>query len=984
MEAALLPVDAGFQFSTDDFNDEWEKLETTIDTVEDLEKDPLDDQMGPWAHKQYLDKYSWKDEDGEPIEVWPDTAYRVVRHELGALGYTDHDPEFQALVKLIIERKLLPGGRKLAQAGRQFHQTNNCFLYRCEDSREGWADLVRKSILSLSCGGGIGVVYSDVRPNNTRIKKTGGVATGPLSPANMVYEIARHVMQGGQRRCLPVDTFVHLERGLVPIQNVQIGDQVMTYDGYHTVQGNISQGQQQTILINTQMGDFECTPNHRVAVLANTLGDYDWKEAQNLTKGDRMIFVPQPIEGIETSLPDWKYTKPKMSTTCKDIIIPELDLEMAWFIGLLHGDGCVSVRVKDGYNGGSVSIAAAHDLPDVADEAERQLSRFGTNVMRREGDGKCWDIGTKSWQLANYLSQIKKPNESIEIPDFILQGTISIRAAYVAGLFDADGSVSSRPVCIAASVYPTYLRQVQALCASLGLATRLKMVRPAKDNWQSLYHLNVTDKRHVERFAFLMSGVAHKEVVLQSTPQFSYAISAGMGKEEKIHHGLGMKNYDADIAMQRFEDYNGEQSYTPVKVKGIQAGRVIDTYDIEVEGRNEFVAEGMLVHNSAIWGGLHWNHPDVFDWIHCKDWSDEVRAAKAVDQHAHAEMDMTNISVILDTEFFEAYKNDDHPQHELAHRVYWETTANMVKNGEPGFSIDAGENEGENLRNACTELCSSDDSDVCNLGSINLARVKTLDEFKEIIRLATLLLLAGTVYSDVPHSEIIGTREKNRRLGLGLMGLHEWLLVRGYRYEMVPELREWLAEYEKSTEIASKWADQHNLSRPVKTRAIAPNGTIGIVAETTTSAEPIFCVAYKRRFLDMDRLWKYQYVIDPTAYHLIEEMGVAPDDIEDAYSLAYNIERRIKFQADLQDYVDHGISSTLNLPYPIVDEAEVKDFGDTLMKYLPRLRGVTAYPNGSRSGQPLEAVDYKQAIGKAGLTFEDSRDEACVGGACGV
>ena len=109
---------------------------------------------------------------------------------------------------------------------------------------------------------------------------------------------------------------------------------------------------------------------------------------------------------------------------------------------------------------------------------------------------------------------------------------------------------------------------------------------------------------------------------------------------------------------------------------------------------------------------------------------------------------------------------------------------------------------------------------------------------------------------------------------------------------------------------------------PVKTRAIAPNGTIGIVAETTTSAEPLFCVAYKRRFLGDNKEWKYQYVIDPTAQRLIDE-GVHPDYIEDAYLLSYNVEKRIKFQHDLQKYVDHGISSTINLPYPIVEPDEM-------------------------------------------------------------
>lgn len=559
--------------------------------TEGMELSPIiaeGDAMSPWAFKQYTDKYSWKDEQGEPQEVWPDTAYRVVRNVLGALGYTDSHPDFQALLRLVVQRKFIPGGRYLASAGRQIHQVNNCFLYRCEDSREGWANLVHKSIMGLSSGGGIGVVYSDVRPNGSIIKKTGGVATGPLSPANMVNEVARHVMQGGHRR-------------------------------------------------------------------------------------------------------------------------------------------------------------------------------------------------------------------------------------------------------------------------------------------------------------------------------------------------------------------------------------------------------------SAIWGGLHWNHPDIFDWIKAKDWSDEIKEAKAKDYHAPAPMDMTNISVILDSEFFFAYKERNHPKHDWAMNVYWSTVRSMISTGEPGFSIDVGKNAKENLRNACTEITSEDDSDVCNLGSLNMARITNRDEFREAVRLGMLFLIAGTVYSDVPHEEVRLTRDKNRRTGLGLMGVHEWLLVKGHRYEMNSELEDWLEIYEsESDHQAEKIAKEHNLSVPIKRRAIAPNGTIGIIGETTTSAEPIFCVAYKRRFIDNDRKWKFQYVIDPTAHRLITENGVDPNDIEDAYALSYNVERRIAFQAGLQKYVDHGISSTINLPYPIVDEQEVKDFGLTLLKYLPKLRGITCYPDGARSGQPLEAVPYEIAKGSTGMTLDEDRDKACASGVCGV
>lgn len=390
---------------------------------------------------------------------------------------------------------------------------------------------------------------------------------------------------------------------------------------------------------------------------------------------------------------------------------------------------------------------------------------------------------------------------------------------------------------------------------------------------------------------------------------------------------------------------------------------------------------------SAIWAGLQWDHPDVHKFITMKNWTPEVRALKERDFNFPATMDGTNISVILNTEFFKAYGDEKHRKNSLAHSVYWAVVRQMLKTAEPGFSVDCGPNEGENLRNACTEVTSFDDSDICNLGSINMAMVESLDEMKKIVDLATAFLLAGTVYSDVPYSKVDQVRTKNRRLGLGLMGLHEWLLKRGKKYGADADLEEYLKVYATSTDVATKWADKWELSPPIKTRAIAPTGTIGIVAETTTGIEPIFCVAYKRRYLK-GNVTHYQYVIDPCAQRLIDS-GVNPDLIEDAYSLAEDVERRMAFQAWLQKYVDHSISSTINLPEwgsALNNDQRVQDFGKMLMKYLPNLRGVTCYPDGARGGQPLTPVKYATAIKHVGEVFMEQADVCDItkGGSCGA
>jgi ribonucleoside-diphosphate reductase alpha chain len=302
---------------------------------------------------------------------------------------------------------------------------------------------------------------------------------------------------------------------------------------------------------------------------------------------------------------------------------------------------------------------------------------------------------------------------------------------------------------------------------------------------------------------------------------------------------------------------------------------------------------------------------------------------------------------------------------------------------EPGFQIDCGENAGEHMRNACTEVTSHDDSDICNLGSINLANVETKEEFEELVLLGTAFLLAGSIESTVPHESIRAVREKNRRLGLGLMGIYEWLVKRGYSYDPNEELASWLDQYAKSTEIAAVLADRLGVSRPVKTRAIAPTGTIAIIAETTSGIEPLFAGAYKRRYL-ADGNWKYQYVIDATAQRLMDQ-GVDFHSMETAYELAKQPERRIAFQAWLQHYVDMGISSTLNLPAADQQNFTHAEFGDMLIKYLPHLRGVTAYPDGARGGQPLNVVPLEEALGWEGVEFEEFGSEnACVSGVCGI
>jgi ribonucleoside-diphosphate reductase alpha chain len=399
---------------------------------------------------------------------------------------------------------------------------------------------------------------------------------------------------------------------------------------------------------------------------------------------------------------------------------------------------------------------------------------------------------------------------------------------------------------------------------------------------------------------------------------------------------------------------------------------------------------------SAIYASLNHQHPDIMQFLNAKNWNDMPVGktgqtyfdVKQDDFDFPCPLDMTNISVNYDTDWL---------------LNYWETgeigdvfrynVQQALRSAEPGFSFNFFEKENETLRNACTEVTSEDDSDVCNLGSLNFARIDDLGQLKDVVQLATKFLLCGTLRAQLPYDKIKTVREKNRRLGLGLMGLHEWLIQRGHRYETTPELHRWLKVYEaESDRIARDFSKTLSVSRPAAVRAVAPTGTIGILAGTSTGVEPIFAVAYKRRYLKSKK-WHYQYVVDSAAQEMIDLYDTKPEKIESAIDLATDYERRLSFQANVQEYVDMSISSTINLPAWGTEgnnEDGVEDFAQTLARYAHRLRGFTCFPDGCRGGQPLTAVPYAEAVVKLGEEFEDNVqthdicDISGSGGVCGV
>ena len=410
------------------------------------------------------------------------------------------------------------------------------------------------------------------------------------------------------------------------------------------------------------------------------------------------------------------------------------------------------------------------------------------------------------------------------------------------------------------------------------------------------------------------------------------------------------------------------------KTGGVSSGPIPFLLATNEIGRN--VMQGGS-RRSAMYGSMNWQHEDAQDFLKIKNWTPEQKAAKEADFNAPAPLDMMNVSLNYDDAWL---KDKNNP-------VFIENVKQAMMTGEPGFSFNFGDKQNETLRNACCEVVSEDDSDVCNLSSVNMSRIESVEEFKDVVHLVTKFLVCGLERAELPYQKVYDVREKNSRLGLGLMGMHEWLLKRGHKYEVTDELKQWLKIYRNESDNTSRdFCNKLYRVIPKGVRAIAPTGTISILAGTTSGIEPVYSVAFKRRYLTDGTRWKHEFVVDGTAQILIE-MGIKPNKIESAVDLAQDPERRIKFQHDVQAYVDQAISSTINLPAWDTEHNNadlIARYVGWIQRYASGLRGLTVYPDGARGGQPITSVPYEEAINKRGVVYEDNSEEQCLSGVCGI
>ena len=284
----------------------------------------------------------------------------------------------------------------------------------------------------------------------------------------------------------------------------------------------------------------------------------------------------------------------------------------------------------------------------------------------------------------------------------------------------------------------------------------------------------------------------------------------------------------------------------------------------------------------------------------------------------------------------------------------------------------------------------------CVLGSINLAacvRDGALDEdlLRETARMATRFLDLVIEKNVFPIPQIAEATRRTRKIGLGVMGVHDAMLMIGLAYD-TPEGRAWSEQvmklvtdtavdesHKRAEKLGTFPAWQGSIWKDVKVRnaamtTVAPTGTISLLAGCSSGIEPVFSFAYTRKNTVGKTFIIVNLVFKEALVRTLSEMGFAGDErarkaeavishvhetgsVQDLtwlpaeflslFKTALDIPWRehIRMQASFQKYVHASISKTINMP----GSASREDCEEALMMaWKLGLKGITIYRTGSR------------------------------------
>jgi len=973
-------------------------------------------------------RYLKKDVEGNITEEPEDMFQRVASNIASAdarYGKKANTKKTQDKFRSIMENlEFLPNSPTLMNAGKELQQLSACFVLPVQDSMEGIFDSLKSAALIHKSGGGTGFSFSNLRPKNSVVKSTGGVASGPVSFMKVFDSATQAVKQGGTRRganmgILSVDhpdilEFLACKENTKDITNFNIS--VFVTDEF--MEKVDSDETYDLIDPRTKKKTGELKAREVFDKIVNMA----WKNGEpGIIFDDRLNRAnPTPKLGRIES------TNPCVSG---DTLVPtEHGLIRIKELAADYSDGGISVCTDD-------RICGIHDGGGKAEGnlATQVKPAVSLNRMRaafKTGIKPVLKIETKcGFELIVTADHRIMTEDGWVDAGSLRTGKDKVLIQPGAGRFGRDYALPVKPE----NEYKAKNGRVykfgfphewsRELGQVLGWLVGDGWLRDEGKNCRAGFAFGAGDREILHYLKPILNGFYGRDVKETLRENGVFHLSYHSGRFVDFFKAMGIKAVKADKKTVPVSVFTAPKEAVTGFLQGLfSADGTVGINDngtsyvrLTSKSRELLKETQLLLLNMGIFSRLYDRSRDTrtgFPYVT----RDGRKRTYSLDGVCHElQISRESLGVFLEEVGFlcdkHARKIDVIKKHAFYSSKFEDTVKSVKHHGvyevydltEPAtHSFIA---NGIAVSNCGEQPLLPYES--CNLGSINLSKMVedgkvNWDKLADTVDAAVHFLDNVIEINKFPLPIIKEKTLETRKIGLGVMGFADMLIRMGIPYDS----RAALDVAEKIMKFIMKHAERASMDLAEKRGAfpafkesiynkegtrgmrnatlttIAPTGTLSIIANCSSGVEPIFAVSYIRNVMDNEELVEVHplflevakergFYSEELMKRIAKEGGIQkideiPEDVKRLFRTSLDIkpEYHIRMQGVFQRYTHNAVSKTINFP----SDATVEDVRKAyLWAYKYDCKGITIYRNKSREEQVLniEKVN-KETVSEAG------------------